>query len=148
MTSAEKFYDLLSEYMNLAATKGRAAPQEQADSIYQQFMEMIEFSEVDTATVIRSISAMLKQYVSLRLALLELMRNIKYMSEYHGGGYSYPEFFWLTVESGIMTDVNDINSIMTALTDIANSDIIRAYLNYALLTRDQANTRNIVTAYY
>ena len=46
-----------------------------------------------------------------------------------------------------MLDINDEN-VMSVLTNIADKDIIRAYLNYALLTGNAEDVSGIVRAYY
>jgi hypothetical protein len=141
-----EFYSRLSTYMKIV-TGQDPERREKAKELFGQLLEIVEHNEVSPTSVVQAFSAILLEYPSYMLLLLEHMRSVVWTSEMIGG-YNYPEFFWALVEANVFSEVENIYDIMRPLSDLCDHDILRSYLTYAVATKDQSKQKNIIMAFH
>jgi hypothetical protein len=135
-----EFRELFVQYMD-------DIPERDYDEILYQLREMVIDNRVSSATVVKTISDMLKLYPSKSRVLLHIMWDFSGF-RVDKGLYHYPEFFWIVYESNVLSDIDKIYDITKYLRDFGGHDITRTYLTYLLVTADKSHHKNIVSAFY
>lgn len=139
----DTFHEHLLKYMLNVRNKP-----EQWDDIgdWNQLLHSFD-SEKSPLNVVNAFADAFTKYPSYKLLLLQIMRAVVSSTELVGG-YNYPEFFWIIVESGLFSEGHPMQDIMNLIAPLCDRSILRAYLTCVLATESEPKLKEIVMAFY
>jgi hypothetical protein len=140
------FYDLFSRYWELLAK--RDTKREDEIDLWNSWVDFIYHDQVTPRVVVQAFSDMLAKYPDFKWSIALAMWDMATLKQMHGK-YPYPEFFWLILQSDLLSNDQDFADLIKYLSDIGGPEIMRAYLTLTLLTTDDLEKRRkVIFSFY
>src|SRR5688500_999993 len=144
-----KFRDLLLEYMELV--EKQLSSTEEGEMLWNSVTELTYENEVSPAAFIRCTSEVFKKYPFRHLFLIQMFEGMVSTRREKDAPNLYPELFWIVVQENILNNFLStlpVFDVINHICRIVDRNIVRAYLNYALVNEDESKQADLVRSYY
>jgi len=140
--SDQEFQTVFNQYWESIGDEG-----DDRGELSNQILTMIEQRQAPPKSVIHTFATMLTKHPSKKFGLFHIMRDIAYHSK-KAGGYTFPEFFWLMIQSGVLSEPDKVYDATKYLCVLGNPHIVRAFLTTTLITAEAINYHAIIRSFY
>ena len=135
------------EFLANRASSGRTRSSHEAKDGRNELFDLIANEKVSPLAVIHGFLDALREYPTLQLPVIYLMRDVHLILR-DSQRYAIPELFWLIVQTGLPSELEEHDHVISALVDLGGREAVRSILVPRLIEATDLNREQVLRSFY